>query len=77
MKGGIRGMLERNNYRSVDMFFPFLAAFVDRCVVIPVGGPGQTDNKCLSAGTHFLRLTSDNRRVRPPLSLADDTVHYS
>lgn len=30
MKEGIKGMLEGKNYRSVDMVFPFISAFIDR-----------------------------------------------
>lgn len=28
---GLRGMLEAKDYRAVDMVFPFIAAFIDRC----------------------------------------------
>ena len=28
---GIRGMLEGKNYRAIDMFFPFVVAFIDTC----------------------------------------------
>ena len=28
---GLRGMLEAKNYKAIDMVFPFVAAFIDRC----------------------------------------------
>lgn len=38
-KDGLRGMLEGKDYRSVDMVFPFVAAFIYRCTGLEEDAP--------------------------------------